>query len=56
MRDRGKTNEEKKVLFMATVKRHINYAKDVGSATGIDRHLLGVRMLVDESDGGRSLA
>jgi carnitine O-acetyltransferase len=51
MRDNSKTNEARKTLFMAATKRHINDAKEAGSAMGVDRHLLGLRMLVGENDG-----
>jgi carnitine O-acetyltransferase len=51
MRDSSKTNEARKALLIAATKRHINDAKDAGSAMGIDRHLLGLRMLVGENDG-----
>ena len=54
MRSESSPDEEKKRLFMAAAKRHIGDAKEAGMALGVDRHLLGLRMLVEESDGGES--
>jgi len=52
MRDNGTTREERKALFMAAAKQHFMDAQDAGQGMGIDRHLFGLRMLVEEKDGG----
>ncbi|KIM26119.1 hypothetical protein M408DRAFT_73203 [Serendipita vermifera MAFF 305830] len=50
MRNESATDEEKKALFVAATKKHIGDAKEAGMAMGIDRYLLGLRMLVEDSD------
>lgn len=50
--DSGASAEERKALLHAAVKRHIGDAKDAGNAMGIDRHLLGLRMLMKNGDDG----
>lgn len=52
MRDNTTSVEERKALLQAATKRHINDAKDAGNGMGIDRHLLGLRMLLQEGDDG----
>ncbi|KAG9021682.1 Carnitine O-acetyltransferase mitochondrial [Serendipita sp. 407] len=55
MRDRNSSAEEQKLLLVAATKKHINDAQDAGAAMGIDRHLLGLRMLVQDGDGDKAL-
>ena len=40
-----------RTLLHTAAKRHIQLAREGGSAQGIDRHLLGLRLLVDASSG-----
>lgn len=49
------SNEDKKRLLSEAAKQHIYDAKDAGNGMGIDRHLLGLRLLVQESDGAKAL-
>ncbi|KAG8831959.1 Carnitine O-acetyltransferase mitochondrial [Serendipita sp. 399] len=55
MRDEQSSPEERKGLLVAATKRHIKDAQDAGGAMGIDRHLLGLRMLVEDGDGEKAL-
>ncbi|KAG8766134.1 Carnitine O-acetyltransferase mitochondrial, partial [Serendipita sp. 397] len=55
MRDRNSSAEEQKRLLVAATKKHIKDAQDAGAAMGIDRHLLGLRMLVQDGDGDKAL-
>jgi len=48
----GASDEDKKALLQVATKRHIGDAKDSGNGMGIDRHLLGLRMLLQEGDAG----
>lgn len=52
MRKESTSPEEKKKLLITAVKKHLNDAKDAGNGAGIDRHLLGLRLLVKPEDGG----
>lgn len=52
MRNESTSSDEKKAAFVKAAKRHIADAKEAGAAMGIDRHLLGLRVLVQDSDGG----
>jgi carnitine O-acetyltransferase len=48
----GASNDDKRALLQVATKRHIGDAKDAGNGVGIDRHLLGLRMLLKEEDDG----
>ena len=52
MSSSSSNDESKKRLLADAAKQHIVDAKDAGNAMGIDRHLFGLRLLVQESDGG----
>lgn len=41
MDDDGMGNEERKSLFDAAAKKHVDIARSAGSGQGVDRHLLG---------------
>ncbi|THH05513.1 hypothetical protein EW145_g4738 [Phellinidium pouzarii] len=43
-------NETKRTLLKAAAVRHVQLAKEAGSAQGVDRHLLGLKMLIKEGD------
>jgi carnitine O-acetyltransferase len=55
MSDESSSAADRKDGLVTALKKHISDAKDAGMGMGIDRHLLGLRMLVQESDGGLSM-
>ncbi|PVG04926.1 carnitine acetyl transferase [Serendipita vermifera] len=55
MRDASSGSAERKAALVTALKKHINDAKDAGMGMGIDRHLLGLRMLVQDYDGEKAL-
>jgi carnitine O-acetyltransferase len=55
MSDTSSSAADRKAGLVTALKKHISDAKDAGMGMGIDRHLLGLRMLVQESDGGLSI-
>ena len=42
--------KEKLQLFKAAVKAHVKYIQDAAQANGVDRHLLGLSMLVKDGE------
>jgi carnitine O-acetyltransferase len=44
------TRKEKLYLFNSAVKAHVKYIQDASQANGVDRHLLGLSMLVKDSE------
>jgi carnitine O-acetyltransferase len=50
MDDPDVDEEERKRLFDEAGKKHIQLAKNGGNGMGVDRHLLGLKMLVRESE------
>ncbi|KAG5647518.1 hypothetical protein DXG03_009455 [Asterophora parasitica] len=52
-KDIGK--DERKQLFAAAVKKHVQLAKSAGSGQGVDRHLFGLKKLLKEDEDVPSL-
>ncbi|KLO07461.1 carnitine acetyl transferase [Schizopora paradoxa] len=51
MSDSGKVeDEEKRALLRAAAKRHGQLAREAGNAQGVDRHLLGLKKLIKDSE------
>ncbi|KAI9908625.1 hypothetical protein PsorP6_003068 [Peronosclerospora sorghi] len=40
------TKEEKRNYLLATMNRHVAYMRKAGAGRGVDRHLLGLKLLV----------
>ncbi|KAL5512913.1 hypothetical protein ACEPAH_3311 [Sanghuangporus vaninii] len=45
----------RRALFRAAAVRHIQIAREAGNGQGIDRHLLGLQMLIDPSESAPAL-
>ncbi|KAJ3552128.1 hypothetical protein NM688_g4315 [Phlebia brevispora] len=45
MDDSSKSKEDQQALFKAAVKKHGGWARMAGNGQGIDRHLLGLKLL-----------
>ncbi|KAF5383778.1 hypothetical protein D9615_003565 [Tricholomella constricta] len=43
-------NDERKKLFAAAVKKHVQLAKSAGNGQGVDRHLFGLKKLLKEGE------
>ncbi|KIY71910.1 acyltransferase ChoActase/COT/CPT [Cylindrobasidium torrendii FP15055 ss-10] len=55
MDDPSKTKDERKALLAAAAKKHIGLAKAAGSGQGIDRHIYGLKKLVQEGEDAPEL-
>lgn len=51
MEDPKSTPASREKLFRAAVSRHIQYSTWAADAQGVDRHMFGLRMLVDKKQG-----
>ncbi|PPQ72312.1 hypothetical protein CVT26_007269 [Gymnopilus dilepis] len=50
MDDPAATPETRKKLFDAATRKHVNLAKAAGQGQGVDRHLFGLRKLLNEGE------
>ncbi|KAI0035341.1 acyltransferase ChoActase/COT/CPT [Vararia minispora EC-137] len=50
MDDASKSNAERTELFAAAARTHIRLAKEAGAGQGVDRHMLGLKMMLKESE------
>jgi carnitine O-acetyltransferase len=50
MDDPGKDQFERKRLFDEAAKKHIQLAKNSGNGQGVDRHMLGLKLLVEQDE------
>jgi len=50
MDDPSASNETRKKLFDAATKKHITLAKQAGNGEGFDRHLYGLRLLLNKDE------
>ncbi|KAH7927338.1 acyltransferase ChoActase/COT/CPT [Leucogyrophana mollusca] len=50
MDDPSSSAKERKALFDAATKKHITLAKEAGNASGVDRHLLGLKKVLREGE------
>lgn len=53
MRDPGVGDKEREAKLRKAVSRHIQYSGWAAEAQGVDRHMFGLKMLVDKKGGER---